>query len=83
MPITVIKNRFLYRRRFRQETFTEKLKCRHRKGIRSKRIRFPALGALGRMRVAGVSLAVESTANRVAPTVHRRPADTAPTLRGQ
>ena len=83
MPITVIKKRFLYRNRFRQDTLAENRKCFQINGICSSRIRLPALGALGRISAAGVSRAVANIAHRVAPTVQAKPAPIAPRLRGQ
>ena len=82
-PMTVIHSRFLYRNRFRAETFMEKLIRFHTGVTRSSRIRFPARGALGRISAAGLSRAVDSMAQRVAPTVQATPAAPAIRIRPQ
>ena len=56
----------------------EKVNRFHRKGIRSRKIRLPALGALGRISSAGLDRAVENMAQSVAPTVQTSPAAVAP-----
>ena len=72
MPTMLMKKRFLYRKMFRTVTFQVKLNRFHRKGIRSRMTRLPALGALGRIRVAGTSFKDMPLAARVARPVQAR-----------
>ena len=69
MPITVINKRFLYKKRFLSVTFHENEMRRHKGRIRSRRIRFPALGARGSISGAGCSRKLESTEQMVAISV--------------
>ena len=53
MPMTVMKNRFLYRNRFRAVTLWVNFIRFHRGVSRSRKMRLPALGALGSISRAG------------------------------
>ena len=55
MPTTVIRNRFLYRNRFRAVTLWIKESRDHRGVTLSSRIRLPLFGALGRISLEGAS----------------------------
>ena len=66
IPITVIKNRLLYLNRFLAVTFCENFNLVQTKFNLSSRIRWPALGALGLNRRAGVSINSLRQADRVA-----------------
>ena len=55
MPKIVIKARFLYRNKLRAATLFKKPMRRQIKPMRSRKMREPARGALGRMSEAGVS----------------------------
>ena len=58
-PSTVIKNRFLYRNRFRAVVFWEKLMRFHRGVMYSRKMRLPATGARGSSSAALFSFRLE------------------------
>ena len=64
------------------DTFQVKLSLRQMGLMYSKKTRLPALGARGRMRLAGVSISVDRQAHRAAPVVQATAASTANTNRG-
>ena len=55
IPITIIKNLFLYLNRFLAETLSRNFIRFHINEILSSTIRLPAVGALGRIRDAAIS----------------------------
>ena len=65
-PSTVIKNRFLYRNRFRAVVFWEKLMRFHRGVMYSRKMRLPATGARGSSSAALFSFRLERQALQVA-----------------
>ena len=77
MPMMVMKNRFLYRKRLRAVTLWVNFIRRQRGVMRSKRMRLPAGGALGRMSWAAQSRREPRRAPRVAAITASRmsPAD--------
>ena len=70
IPTTIINSLFLYRKIFRRETFRKNPRRFHKKGIRSSRTLFPALGALGRIRAAATCFSSARQESQVVPREH-------------
>ena len=75
-PMTVMKKRFLYRNRLRAVTLWVNFMRFHTGVMRSRKIRLPALGALGKRSCAAHSFSVWPQAFSVAALVHRSAAPT-------
>ena len=80
IPNTIMKNLCLYRKIFLMETFTRKESRFQNRGIRSRRIRLPLLGAFGRISWAATSASSYRQVAKVVPMEHRTDTarDTAP-----
>ena len=81
MPSSIMNIRFLNRKIFRRDTLCRNFRRRQRGVNRSRKIRLPAAGVLGRIRSAGVLRISWRQERKVTPAEHSREAASTMTSR--